>query len=103
MAGTVRVGLIGCGFYAQNHLNSWRDLAAQGANLAAVCDADRAKAEAAGKTLGVPFYTDAAAMLKAETLGLVDIVTRHETHRALAEMTVGKGVATIVQKPFAPT
>ena len=97
------MALIGCGFYAQNHLNSWRDLAAKGADLAAVCDTDRAKAEAAGKTFGVPFYTDAAAMLDAENLALVDIVTRHETHRPLAELTIGKGVATIVQKPFAPT
>ncbi len=23
---TIRIGVIGCGFYAQNHLNAWRDL-----------------------------------------------------------------------------
>ena len=31
--------------------------------LAAVCDIDPAKAEAAGRAFGVPHYTDAAAML----------------------------------------
>ena len=41
----LRGGLIGCGFFAQNHLNAWRDIA--GVELAAVCDSDRAKAEAA--------------------------------------------------------
>ena len=28
MAARIRVGLIGCGFFAQNHLNAWKDLAA---------------------------------------------------------------------------
>jgi predicted dehydrogenase len=99
----VRVGVIGCGFYAQNHLNSWRELATEGAQLTAVCDVDPAKAKAAGETFGVPFYTDAATMLAEQTLDLADIVTRHDTHRPLAELTISKGVATIVQKPFAPS
>lgn len=103
MARTVRIGVIGCGFYAQNHLNSWRDLAAEGASLAAVCDVDPAKAEAAGRAFGVPHYTDAAAMLAAERPDAVDIVTRHDTHRALCELSIARGVATIVQKPFAPS
>lgn len=97
----IRVGVIGCGFYAQNHLHSWRDLAPEGAVLAAVCDVDAGKAEAASKAFGVPFYTDAGAMLDAENLDVVDIITRHDTHRALAELAISKGVAAIVQKPFA--
>lgn len=36
----IRVGLIGCGFYAQNHLHAWRDLASENAILMAVCDRD---------------------------------------------------------------
>ena len=27
-AGAIRIGVIGCGFYAQNHLHAWKDLAA---------------------------------------------------------------------------
>lgn len=99
----IRVGVVGCGFYAQNHLNAWRDLAAEGAVLAAVCDTDPAKASAAGQSFGVPAYTDMAVMLDAEKLDAVDIVTRQDTHRPLAELSVSRGVATIVQKPFAPT
>jgi predicted dehydrogenase len=98
---TIRVGVVGCGFYAQNHLNSWHELQPEGAQLTAVCDVDPAKAEAAGRNFGVPHYTDAGKMLEAEKLDVVDIVTRHETHRALAELSIGKGVAAIVQKPFA--
>ena len=42
-------------------------------------------------------------MLAAEKIDLIDIVTRMDTHRALVEKTIGLGIATIVQKPFAPT
>lgn len=101
--GTIRIGVIGCGFYAPNHLHAWKDLAGDGAVLAAVCDVDPGKAQAAGRSFGVPSYTDAATMLAAERLDAVDIVTRHDTHRALCELAIAKGVATIVQKPFAPT
>lgn len=98
-----RVGLIGCGFFAQNHLNAWRDLAGAGAELVAVCDADRSKAEAAATAFGVKaVYTDAAEMFARENLGLVDIVTRMDTHSALVAMAVLHRVPTIVQKPFAP-
>ena len=55
------------------------------------------------KTFGVPWYTDVKTMLAAEKLDAVDIVTRQDTHRMLAETTIAHGVATIVQKPFAPT
>jgi predicted dehydrogenase len=42
-------------------------------------------------------------MLAAEKLDAVDIVTRQDTHRELAEIAFAHGVAAIVQKPFAPT
>ncbi|PTE11373.1 Gfo/Idh/MocA family protein [Mesorhizobium helmanticense] len=103
MARGIRIGVIGCGFYAQNHLHAWKDLVGEGAVLAAVCDVDPGKAQAAGRTFGVTSYTDAATMLANERLDAVDIVTRHDTHRALCELAIGKGVAAIVQKPFAPT
>jgi predicted dehydrogenase len=99
----VRVAQIGCGFYGQNHLHAWRDLAAQGADLIAACDRDTAKARAAGEAFGIRWYTDAATMLTEEAIDLVDIVTRMDTHRGLAALAAERGVAAIVQKPFAPT
>jgi D-apiose dehydrogenase len=99
----VRIGLIGCGFYAQNHMNAWKDLAGEGAVLVAVCDVDPVKAAAAGAQFGVPHYVDAKAMLDCEQIDLVDIATRQDTHRALCELTIARRIPTIVQKPFAPT
>lgn len=103
MAAAVRVGLVGCGFFARNHLHSWKALASEGADLVAVCDIDPAKAKAAAEEFGVAnWYTDYDEMLAAETIDLLDIVTRMDTHRRLVETSIGKGIATIVQKPFAP-
>jgi D-apiose dehydrogenase len=103
MAERVSVGVIGCGFFSGNHLNSWIDLAPEGADLVAVCDVDAAKAKAAADSFGVPhWYSDAETMFREAGLGLVDIVTRMETHRPLAELAFRHGVPAIVQKPFAP-
>ena len=74
--GKTRVGLIGCGFYAQNHLHAWKDLASEGADLVAVCDRDERKARAAGEKFGAPWYTDAKTMLDTVPLDLVDLTTR---------------------------
>ena len=95
--------LIGCGFFAQNHLNAWRDMRPEGVELVAVCDIDPAKAKAASEAFGIPrYYTEPAQLFAAETLDFVDIVTRMETHLEMVGLAVANGVRTIVQKPLAP-
>ena len=52
-----RGAIIGCGFFAQNHLHSWRDV--NGAELVAACDTDANKVIEAAKNFGIPrHYTD---------------------------------------------
>src|SRR5215472_15378642 len=41
-------------------------------------------------------------MLDGDRLGLVDIVTRMDTHQELVELALARRVPTIVQKPFGP-
>ncbi len=102
MGKTLRGAVIGCGFFAANHLNSWRQM--EDVDLVAVCDRDEGKAKAAAATFGVPrSYTDAAEMLAAEKPDFVDIVTTMPTHRPLVELAASLGIPIIVQKPFAPT
>jgi predicted dehydrogenase len=99
----MRVGVIGCGFFAQNHLNGWRDLTTDGVEIAAVCDIDASKAEAAAKEFGAPsVYADAATMLAKEKLDFVDIVTRMESHLEMVRVAASRGVDIILQKPLAP-
>jgi D-apiose dehydrogenase len=103
LAQSIGVAVIGCGFFAQNHLHAWQDLKAHGADLIAVCDIDAVKAKGAAERFNVPhWYTDLDALLATEKPTLVDIVTRVETHTEQVLKTVGKGIPTIVQKPFAP-
>jgi predicted dehydrogenase len=59
------VGVIGCGFFAQNHLHAWTDLRSKGVEIVAVCDVDEAKARATADKFGVKhWYRDAEAMLR---------------------------------------
>lgn len=96
-----RMAVIGCGFFAQNHLHAWAGMA--DVRIVAVCDQDAAKAQAAAETFGGAPYTDAAAMFAAEKLDFVDIATTMASHRALVELAARHAVPTIVQKPFGPS
>jgi len=98
-----RIGVLGCGFFAQNHLNAWRDLAKLGVEIVAVCDADATKATKAADAFGGTAYTDAGEMFANASLDLVDIVTQVTSHRSLVEQALHAGVAAIVQKPFGPS
>jgi predicted dehydrogenase len=98
---TLRGVLIGCGFFAANHMNAWRDL--QGAAIVAVCDRDPLKARSFADTYGATPYTDAAEMLEAVRPDFSDIATTVESHRALVELAARTSGAVICQKPFAET
>lgn len=98
----LRGGLIGCGFFAVNHLHGWNDV--DGAEIAALCDRDPARLKLLGDQFGISKrYADAAAMMAAEKLDFVDIATTAPTHRALVETAAAHGLHVICQKPFAPT
>lgn len=102
MHSTLFVGLIGCGFFAINHLHAWRDIG--GVDVTAICDRDPARLAAVGAQFGITRqYTDAAAMLAAEALSFVDIVTTVPSHRSLVELAAQHRLPVICQKPFAAT
>ncbi len=94
--------LIGCGFFARNHLAAWRETA--GAEIVALCDREPAKAAALARDFDIPrSYPDAAVMAEAERLDFVDIVTTVESHLPLVELFAARRVPVICQKPFART
>lgn len=98
--------VIGCGFFAVNHLNAWKDIAgtSDGARIVALCDRDPARLAEAAARFRVPrTYRDAAEMFAAEKLDFVDIATTARSHRALVELAASHGVPAICQKPLAPT
>jgi predicted dehydrogenase len=95
--------MIGCGFYAQNHLHAWTELRPLGTELVAVCDLDPEKAKAAGDKFGATWYTDVDQMLDSTTIDLLDIATQMGSHQALAAKATERKIASILQKPLAPT
>jgi predicted dehydrogenase len=96
----LRGGLIGCGFFAMNHLHGWREV--EGAEIVALCDRDPARLKEAAARFGIArTYADAEAMLAAEELDFVDIATTVGSHRPLVELCAGAGVDMVCQKPFA--
>jgi len=101
MASPFRAGVIGCGFFAQNHLAAWASM--DDVVLAAVCDLDPEKARAAKDRYNAgAAYADAAEMLARERLDFVDIATTMESHKSLVGLAVERRIPTIVQKPLAP-
>jgi D-apiose dehydrogenase len=89
-------GLIGCGFFSQNHQEAWRRIA--NVEIVAASDLSLERAQAAAPHA----YTSAKEMLQAEKLDFVDIATRSPTHLELVTLAAEKGVAIICQKPMAP-
>jgi predicted dehydrogenase len=96
----LRGALIGCGFFAENHLHAWSEV--KGVSMVALCDRDREKAAAAGQRHGIDrLYEDAEAMLATEKPDFVDIATTVQSHRPLVELAARHKVPVICQKPFA--
>jgi D-apiose dehydrogenase len=102
MVRKLRGGLIGCGFFAINHLHGWRD--AKGVEIAAICDQNGQRLASVGEQFSIaPRYADAETMLAREQLDFVDIATTAASHRALVELAARHGVHVICQKPIAPS
>jgi len=100
MTATRRGSLIGCGFFALNHMNAWADL--PDVEIVAVCDLDEAKAKSMAERFGVGrFYTDARKLMDNENQDFVDIATTVPSHRTLVELAAQHGLAVICQKPLA--
>lgn len=92
--------LIGCGFFAQNHLHAWRDIV--GVEIVALCDTDDDRLQAMAQSFNIArTYTDAAERFAEGGFDFVDIATTVPSHRRLVEMAAKAGLYIICQKPFA--
>lgn len=95
-----RVAVVGVGFWAKFQIPAWREV--PGAELVALCDRDRGKAEVAARQFGVPkVYADGEELLRSEPLDLVDIAAGPPAHPPLVELAARYGTPVICQKPMA--
>lgn len=92
--------LIGCGFFAENHINAWSTI--DGVQIVAICDLDASRLAYMGDRFGIAHqYHDAETILKVETPDFADIVTTASSHRKLVELCAPRVATVICQKPFA--
>jgi D-apiose dehydrogenase len=97
----LRVGVIGCGFFAVNQVRAWASTS--DVFIAALCDCHHERADrlASELQLDVPTFGDAAEMVDKVALDFLDIITTPATHPALVALAANRKVPAIVQKPMA--
>ena len=92
--------LIGCGFFAVNHLHAWRE--SGGAGIVALCDSNPDRLRLIGDQFSIAKrYPSAEALFGSEKLDFVDIATTVPSHRSLVELAARHNIPVICQKPFA--
>lgn len=97
----VRFAMAGTGFWSRFQLQGWREL--PGCECVALYNRTRRRAEALGAEFGIgKIYDDYEAMLAAERLDFVDLVTGVEQHAAMAMQAADRGLPVVCQKPLAP-
>jgi myo-inositol 2-dehydrogenase / D-chiro-inositol 1-dehydrogenase len=97
--GGMRIGLIGAGVMARRHLDVLRRLEA--VSVAAVCDADAARAEAVAGETGARVLPDWEAVIAAESVDAVFVCTPPGAHAAPAIAAMEAGLAVYLEKPLA--
>ena len=96
MTPVLKGGIVGCGFFAERHIEGWRRIPEVEIVAAADPRMDRAR------IFAPRVYPSAEEMLDRERLDFVDIVTRVETHLPLVRLVVERKIPVICQKPIAP-
>ena len=98
----LRIGVIGTGMISLFHFRGWADVA--GAEVVAVCDTDRDKAEARAKEFGIDrVYTDVAEMFADGGIDAVDIAASVDAHAPVARAAADHGIHVMCQKPLTRT
>ena len=96
----MRVGVVGLGV-GRRHVELFG--AAEGAEVAAVCDVDEAAVDQVAAACGAAGYTSYEAMLDAEELDAVSLCTPPKLHAPMTEQAAARGLHVLCEKPMAPS
>jgi len=100
MAKKVRAGVIGAGAIGPAHMRGYQQTA--GAELTAVCDVNRGRAQAAAKQFGVPHvFTDYRKLLAAKVADAVSVCTPNASHLPITLAALEAGTHVLCEKPLA--
>lgn len=92
------VGVIGTGVMGAEHARILQE-ETRGAHLAAVCDADPARAA----VFGASSFTDPVALIRSDAVDAVVIASPDATHAALVRECLAAGKPVLCEKPLAAT
>lgn len=96
---SLRFAIIGCSAISKKHIDALSRV--NGARIAAVCDLDAGRAEAAGKASGAPWYVDYRKMLETEKVDVITVLTPSGDHAERVLDLVRWGKHIVVEKPMA--
>lgn len=95
----VKIGVIGIGVMGSQHLKDVRQL--PNTELFAICDADRARADAAAQEYGVQAFYDYQTLLAQPGLDAILVATPHYDHPTISIAAFQRGMHVLVEKPIA--
>lgn len=95
----IKTAVIGCGKVADAHAHAYRSI--ENSEFTAVCDIDKARAEAFAGKYGVTAYTDISEMIRREGIRAASVCTPHPFHAQACVEAADNGCHVIVEKPFA--
>lgn len=94
----IKVGLIGCGYMGEMHLNCYKAME-EDVKVVAVADLRRERLDALAPA-GANVYSEAAALIENENVDLVDVCLPTYLHEKYAIMAMEKGCNVFVEKPL---
>ena len=97
----LKFALVGCGRIAKRHSELLGNDQIRGAQLVAVCDIVKERAETIGNQFSVPCFTDMHTMLQKVDIDVVVILTESGLHAEHVIALAPYGRHLIVEKPMA--
>ena len=97
---TIRIGLIGTGIIAHQHVANYRKI--PGVELVAACDLDRSKLETFCDQYSIPVRTtDYRQLLERDDLDAVDVCLHNNLHAPISNAVMAAGKNCYCEKPMA--
>ena len=99
---SLAIGVIGTGVMGAEHARLIRE-DTSGAHLAAVCDADPARAGAAAAGSGAQAFSDPYALIASDNVGAIVVASPDATHADYTLAAIAAGKPVLCEKPIAAT
>ena len=98
--GKLRVGMIGAGSWASQHLKAWN--ANEHAEIVGISNRTEKRAEALAEEYGIPrVFSDANSLIQRDDVEIISISMPHNLHYSLAVAAIQAGKHVFCEKPLA--